>query len=133
MPLTRANVTVASRVMLPAYPILAAAVGLNYLVAGDRLLEVGVIYRVADKIVPLHWWGLMFLIVALAQAFALVSRSRLAYELALALMAGAMVTWGSVGLLAAAREGGSWTAALWPGFVAVACIASFRSLNERES
>lgn len=132
MPLTRANVTVASRLMLPTYPLLAAGVGLNYLIASDRLLEAGVFYQVADRIVPLQVWGVVFLAVAVVMTAALVSRSRFGYELALALMAGAMSVWVAVGLLAAVRNGGSYTGALWPGFVIVACIASFRSLNERE-
>jgi uncharacterized membrane protein len=132
MPLNRATITVASRVMLPTYPILAAGVGLNYLIASDRLLDAGVFYQVADSIVPLEFWGAAFLLVAIVMVVALLTRSRLGYELSLALMAGAMLVWATVGLLAAIHNGGSYTAALWPGFVIMACVASFMSLNERE-
>jgi hypothetical protein len=132
MPLTRANVTVASRLMLPTYPILSGLVGLNYLVATDRLLAAGVFYRVADQIVPLQVWGTVFLVVAAIQVIALVSRSRLGYEVGLTVMAGSMMTWALVGLAAAVRSGGSYTATLWPAFVVVACVASFRSLNTGE-
>lgn len=132
MQLTRDQVTTASRTMLPAYPIFAAGIGINFTIKGAELVQAGVFYEVANTIAPLRVWGVLFLIVAAVHVAALAMRRRWAYQVGLALMVGLLLVWAVVGLVAAIRETGSYTAALWPGFVACACIASFRSLNVGE-
>lgn len=132
MPLDRAHVTTASRIMLPTYPAFAGGLGINFLIRGHDLTRAGVFYDVADTMAPLEVWGLVFLAVAVVQVAALISHRRFVYQSGLALMVGVMSVWAVVGLMAAMLEVGSYTAPLWPGFVVVACIASFRSLNAGE-
>lgn len=132
MSLTRATVTAASRTMLPTYPAFCGAIGLNFLIRGADLTTVGVFYEVAHEMLPLRVWGFLFLVVAVVQVGALVYRRRWTYQVGLALMVGLMTTWAFVGAVAAVRDMGSYTAPVWPAFVALACIASFRSLNTGE-
>lgn len=132
MSLTRDTVTTASRTMLPTYPVFAGAIGLNFLANGDKLTLAGVFYEVANQMLPLRAWGVLFIVVALVQVGALISRRRWAYQVGLALMVGLMLVWGVVGLMAALLDMGSYTALAWPAFVVTACIASFRSLNVGE-
>lgn len=132
MPLDRAHVTAASRTMLPTYPLFAGGIGLNFVIRGNDLIQAGVFYEVASRIVPLRVWGILFLATALVMVLALARRHRLLYQLGLALLVGVLLVWSAVGLMAAIMEVGSYSAILWPGFVITACVASFRSLNVGE-
>lgn len=132
MPLTRDNVTAASRIMLPTYPILFGTVGVNYLVDADRLHGSPALSFV-DGLMPLPGWGLAFLGAAVLMVYALIRRERIVYRFALwvCMLASAVF---ALGLAAAVIFGtASFTAPVWPAFVARCCWASERSLLTRET
>lgn len=132
MTLTRATVTRASRIMLPAYVVLFTLLGLNYTLTNkDRLLySPGLAY--AEQVISLRAWGLLFLTVAVLMAAALLSHRRTLYRFGLWLCIVSMTTWASILAAAAMLADASPSAWVWPGFVAVACYASHQSLLARE-
>lgn len=131
MPLDRAHVTVASRVMLPTYVVFFGVLGVNYLMANDAALNAPALVFAAN-VMPLPAWGGLFVACSLMMTAALLMRRRVLYRFALRMCAVAMVFWAIV--IAAASLQGEATplAAVWSGFVAVACYASDRSLATRE-
>lgn len=132
MPLDRAHVTVASRIMLPAYPLFAAGIGLSLILTPlDRLSETPA-FRYVAELAPLRLWGAVFLTVAAVLVVALLVRRRPAYVLGLSLMCMWMLGWAGLLVASAIKEESSWSAWTWPLFVAVACYASLASLLSRE-
>lgn len=132
MPLTRATVTAASRVMLPTYVVFFAVLGLNYMTAHQIALDNPAL-AFANDVMPLKAWGGLFLACAAIMAIALFTRRRLLYRFALRVCGLSMVLW--AGIIAAASLAGDATpaAAIWAGFVATACYASDRSLATKEA
>lgn len=127
--LTPESVTTASRLMLPAYPLLAAIIGINYLLTSDdRLLE-SPVFRVADNLLPMAAWGAFFLAISAAQVGALLVQRRWAYIVTLSCMTAGMLVWGSIFAVAAVYGEASPSAWAWPVFTATACWASIRSLT----
>lgn len=132
MPLTRATVTIASRVMLPAYPVFAAIVGFSFVTTPRERIEATASLRYADQVVPLPLWGGAFVAVAALLAVALAAHSRRLYQAVLGLMAVWMLIYSFV-LIGSALYGlASWSAWAWPSFIACACWASLLSLESKE-
>lgn len=131
MPLTRANVTVASRIMLPTYCALFAVLGINYMTTGRRLLESPAL-EYADRALPLPAWGAMFLAMSGVMVTALMMHERLWFRFALWLAIVCLLSWSLMFLAAAIWSDASPTACVWPLFAAVACFASDRSLLKGE-
>lgn len=131
MPLTRDNVTAASRVMLPTYVLFFAAVGANYVTDAPRLQQSPSLHY-ANTLLPLQAWGGFFLCCAAIMAAALLSHRRTAYRFALWLCIVSMGVWSGVFALAAINSIASFTAPAWPAIVAVACYATDRSLLKGE-
>lgn len=134
MPLTR--VTVASRVMLPTYVALFGWLGAVYLLDPPRLAASPAL-AYAATLMPLPMWGIWFLTVAALMAVALAGRRtgwawRQVYTYALWTGIVTMTVWAVVFAAAALTAGASPGAAAWPGFAAVACYASYRSLQAGE-
>lgn len=133
MPLTRANVTAASRIMLPTYPVFFASIAAGLLFTPlDRLVATPA-WRFADQLVSLRLWGVGFGAVALGMAIAMLTHHRHRYKVALGVAVVWMTLW--AGILASAFLFGdtspfAWT---WPAFVARACYASLVSLETRET
>lgn len=126
--LTRDRVTIASRIMLPTYPVFAGIIGVVYMLdPGGRLP--------ADRIFPLlpaDVWGAGFVIVAVMQVLALLSGRRGLYIAALAPMAVWCAAW-SVALAHHALTGtATYSGFAFPAIVATACIASMASLLAQE-
>src|SRR5690242_8857003 len=92
MPLDRAHVTVASRIMLPAYALIYAGVGLAFLLQ-DPARTSSPAFDVAKSLLPIHAWGWVFLAVAVAETAALITHRRRAYVLALVPGAGLAGFW----------------------------------------
>lgn len=133
MTLDRANVTRASRVMLPAYPLFFTAFSLALLLTPPEVMRATPSFRTAAGIMPLQTWGIILLGVALFQFAALAVRRRTMYLAALSVGLVCMGLWALVFAYAAARGGAPWSAPIWPAFIAVACYATMRSLESRET
>lgn len=133
MPLTKKNMTIASRVMLPIYPAFALGAGVSFVATPlDRLLNSPTL-QFANKLIPLSLWGYGYLAVALVLLGALLARDRRAYRLALAVMLVWMAFYTAVTLWAAFAGGASFSAWTWPAFIVAACWATELSLAARET
>jgi hypothetical protein len=134
MPLTRATMTVASRRMIPTYPILAAIVGLTFVLTPSADLRGNAeAFVYIDKNVGLHAWGWGFLVVATLMVAALIVGQRHVYQGVLAVFLVWLVAFSAVLAVAALHGSASWSAWAWPAFGARACWASFLSLDTRET
>lgn len=131
MPLTRDSVTAASRIMLPTYVVFFAALGLNYLIA-DGTASASPALAYIDTLMPLKVWGAVFLCCSALMVVAMLRRGRTLFRFPLRFCALAMIVW--AGFIAAASITGNATplSAAWAAFIAVACLASDRSLAARE-
>lgn len=133
MPLTRANVTAASRVMLPLYPALYLAVGVAFLTQAATRTS-GPAFDVAKMVIPIPAWGLLFAGVAVVEIVALVAHNRRAYQFALIPGAGLAGFWAVV-ITSSATQSlfVSYTSGMWVAGMAVAQAASARSLARHET
>lgn len=135
MPLTRATVTVASRIMLPAYCLLCAAFGLVYTFdPGHRLNTVPALtfqrQVMGGTMLP---WGLLFLGLAVLMVLAFTRKSRMTFAFALCCCAVTWLLWGGMYAVSVAQEPrASVLAPVLPLFVVAACIASTASLLKGE-
>jgi hypothetical protein len=132
MPLDRAHVTVASRVMLPTYVLFFAVVGSNFLAGTFGRASSSPMLRYADGLMPIRVWGGLFCACALLMAAAMLTRNRYLYRYGLTLCCFSMIVWALVALVGIWVEPVSYSAWAWPGFVAAACAASNRSLAQGE-
>lgn len=131
--LTSANVTAASRIMLPTYVVLATYLGLLYIVDPQGRVQRAPGLSLAREMMPMPAWGACFLTIAALMTFALLSRRRRFFMYALYLYAVAAVLWAGIYLGATQLSpDASYGAPAWPLFVAVACHASARSLARGE-
>jgi hypothetical protein len=138
MPLDRAHVTVASRVMLPTYATIFGLLGLLFLVqqpsrtAAPAFAPAKMLFSWLP-IDAMHGWGLVFLAVATLEVVALVARNRKLYFVGLVIGAGLVMFW-TVVLLAAAFQSPqvSFTSAVWVGGWIAAHIATGKSLRSGE-
>ncbi len=129
MPLDRANVTATSRIMLPAYVILTATVGFVY--TFDPFGRVAAVSALTFQrsLMPLWIWGALFLALAAVMLAAFARRSRHMFALALSVASVTWFTWGCFYLTSAVIDPHvSILAAVFPWFIATACIASMVSL-----
>lgn len=133
MPLTRANLTIASCVMLPLYPAFSFGVGLAFVATPRARLLTSPALRTVDHLFPLGLWGWAFLALAAWLGGALLARSRAAVVRGLAVMVAWMLLYSAVMAWSAIDGGASFSAWTWPMFVGVACFASTLSLMARES
>lgn len=133
MPLTRATVTRASRIMLPIYPIFSGWLGGNYLFTPRSRLVGTPVLKLADSYAPMPVWGALFLAVAVVLTFALVAERRFVYELALVTLAAMLLIWTAVFTVAIFTIPGSSPAGpAWPLLGIAACAATIRTLDTRE-
>jgi hypothetical protein len=132
VPLTRDTVTAASRVMLPAYVVLFAYLGLNYTITGPRLTDSPSL-AYADTLAVLPVWGCMFLATSAVMVVAIMQQERLWFRFALWVGIVCMTLWTGVFAVAVLLSNASPGAPAWPAFVAVACFATDRSLLKGEA
>lgn len=133
MPLERANVTAASRCMLPTYPAFFGTVGLGLLLTPTTRLTETPAFAYANRVVDIHLWGTGFLILAIGFIATLALHRRRPYKLALGVAIVWMTLWAAVTVGAAFNDLASFTAWAWPAFIARACWASLISLEARET
>lgn len=131
MPLDRRHITAASRITLPTYVVLFAALGSNYLYDPDRL-QASPGLHFADSIMPLQVWGGMFVVVASLMLAALVTHVRAVFQYALLVAIISESLWSLSLLLGAFTAELSWTAWIRDAAIAAFCFASYRSLMKRE-
>lgn len=132
MPLDRAHVTRASRIMIPVYVGFFAILGLNYLLTPHVRLIASPALDYTDGVMTLHAWGALFLAAAALMVVAMVSATRQLYLYGLLLCAISMVLFTAAAALApffSQASPGGW---VWPGFVLAACFATYRSLSKGE-
>ncbi len=129
MDLQRANVTVASRVMLPANVLFFAVLGANYLLTPNSLLIETPTLRYADGVMQIHAWGVMFVGIAVLMAVALLVHRRVVYQFALWMAMVSMFIWMVVTVASFFLGDASPGAWIWPWYVATACYASSKSLR----
>lgn len=132
MPLTKTSITLASRVMLPVYPIFALGVGVSFLATPLPRLLASPSLRFANEVFPIPVWGYGFLAVAFVLFGALLIHNRRSFQIALAVMCAWMLFYAAVTLWAAFSGGASFSAWTWPAFIAAACWATMLSLAARE-
>lgn len=131
MPLDRAHITAASRIMLPTYCVFFGTVGLNFLAHPARL-DSSPMLRYADQLMCLRLWGAVFSTCCLLMVAAFAFRHRDLYRFAVRVCAFSMVAWAMVAIAGAIVQPVSFSAWAWPGLVAAACFASDRSLAKHE-
>lgn len=132
MPLARTHVTAASRAMLPTYPVFFIAVGLSFTLTPVERLVATPGLRFADGFVPVGIWGLGFLAVATVLVAALLAHRRRVYQVGLGVAIVWLALWALILAISAFASTSSFTAWIWPAFVARACWASLVSLEVQE-
>lgn len=133
MPLDREHVTVASRLMIPAYAVFFACIGINFVATPlSRLAATPGLQFAQQSGGGIRLYGVLFLAVGAMIAGALMSRRRALCLYALYVGALAMALWAVVQLAGAAFAENSPSSWCWPALVAVACLATSRSLRRRE-
>ncbi len=134
MPLDRQNVTIASRVMLPAYALLNAAFAAAFLTDPQSRLGLTPSLDVARSFMPISAWGLMWFTIAALMVTALVVHHRGIFIGVLAANFAIWLAWGVLVEVAVSTQPNvSYLAGVLPWFVAVASFASMLSLLTRES
>ena len=125
-PLTRDQVTSASRIMLPTYVGLFLGLGLNYITIPHNRRADSPAVAFADGFlwVALWGWGLMFFCCGMFLLIALLTHLRDLYRLALTTGMICMGIWAIVFLGSSLYGGASPAAAIWPLFAAIACKAT---------
>lgn len=132
MPLTRATVTAASRIMLPTYPILASIIGAAYLFGAPTRTS-SPAFDVAKQFMSIQSWGVVFLAMAAMLIVGYLIHSRDVTVFVLFMAASAFVMWAVFfGISVLQSHDASLVAPAWPSFAACACSASAISVAKRE-
>lgn len=133
MPLTRATVTIASRVMLPVDLVFFAIVAVSFLTTPlDRLRATpGLEY--VDDVSGIRFVGCIFAAAALLLAAAMLRQNRKLAQMVLGGSAAWLAIFAVAMVGAAVFDQASWSAWAWPAYVASACWASLLSLESREA
>lgn len=132
MPLDRENMTAASRIMLPAYVIFFAWVGVTYLLAPRDRLNDSPTLRYTDTVIDLRALGSLLLLSAALMLVALITHRRDASRYALTLAGICHAVIFVVFLFASIETNASPAAAAWPFLGLAACRASYRSVTINE-
>lgn len=133
MPLTRSNITSASRTMLPAYIVVCALFGGYYLLDPGGRLERAPSVTFQRQVMPLEVWGAILLTIAVLMVAALASRRRYLFAYALCCCALTWLIWGgAIAVSIFQTDNTSYLAPVLPWFVTVCCIASTKSLVTKE-
>jgi peptidoglycan/LPS O-acetylase OafA/YrhL len=132
MPLDRANMTVASRIMLPAYVVAFSWIGLNWLITPLERLTESPGLRYLDMNFGLRALGLCLILAGLLIAVALATKRRdmARYALTLAGIGFALLL--AAFLLAPFFSDTSPSAGAWPFLGLAACRASYKSVTVHE-
>lgn len=128
-PLVRSTVTQGSIVIIPAYPCLFLSAGLLLLVQAPTRTS-GEVFLVAADLMSIRTWGVLFVAVGVVEVFGLAFANRRVVIGGLIVGAGVSAFWGLLLIMGAVdNQFASFTSGLWVMFVALAHIASTRSLS----
>lgn len=131
--LNRTSVTVASRIMLPAYVVLSTAFGVDYLFDPLGRVEHQSALTYQRSVMDMRIWGALLLLLAFGMIVALVVHSRSSFVVALAVCASVWFVWGCLYVISAVQDpGASPLAPVVAWFVSVCCLASMASLMSGE-
>lgn len=131
MPLTRANITRASRVMLPAHALLSGGIGIAWLAQSDVRTRIPALYSLRH-IWPIQGTGLLLVCIAALIAVGMATRNRGIAAVMLLAGAGVYLFLAVVIAVSVARHPASYSAPLWALYVAAAHLASALSLASDE-
>lgn len=131
MPLDRAHLNPALRIMVPAFVIFFAVIGVNF-IANTPRLGLSPMLQYADGLMPLQVWGGLFLFCSLLMAAAMVRHHRGMYRYGLLVCCLSMILWTLVAIAGAVVEPVSFSAWAWPALIAAAAFATNRSLERRQ-
>lgn len=132
MTLTRLNVTVAQRVMIPTNIIFAAVLGYAYTFRAAELMDSSA-YRGANEILPLQAWGIGFIGIAAWLFTATQLHRRSVYVGGLAWLFAWMLVWTGVFVAVHLRGDATFIAWVFPAYVSAACWASMLTLQAQET
>lgn len=132
MPLNKANMTVASRVMLPCYVLVFGWVGLNWLITPLHRLHESPGLQFLDTALDLRGVGILLITAALLIALALVTARRDLARFALILAGICMFALLVAFIVAPFLSSSSPSAGAWPFLGVCACLASYRSVTAYE-
>lgn len=133
MPLDRAHVTIASRLMLPAYTVLNAAFAGMFLLDPQQRLQAAPSLDHARSWMPIDRWGLAWFALAALMVTALIVQHRPTFVAALSINTAVWFTWGLVVETAVLTQPNvTPLAGVLPWFVATASFASMLSLLSGE-
>ncbi len=133
MPLDRRNVTIASRVMLPAYALLNGAFAAAFITDPQSRLTLTPSLDIARAFMPLWAWGLVWFTLASFMVMALVVHHRGVFVGVLSANVAVWAIWGVLVEVAVTTQPNvSYLAGVLPWFVAAASFASMLSLLNRE-
>lgn len=120
--------TQGTQVILPAYPILFLMVAGAFIFQSDLRTQ-GEAFMVARLLTGIQTWGWIFAVVGAAEVFCLMAHKRVTMIWLLVIGTGLSGFWSCL-IFAASflNDSVSWTSGMWVMFVAVAHIASVRSL-----
>lgn len=132
MPLNRANMTIASRIMLPAYVVVFAWIGLGWLVTPLERLTESPGLRYLNDTVGLRAIALVLVVAAFLIALALVRANRDTARYALTLAGFCFALLFAAFLAAPFFSNTPPSAGAWPFLGLAACRASYKSVTIHE-
>jgi hypothetical protein len=126
--LNLATVTHGSQVILPFYPLSALAIGLLFILQPASRTSSGA-FETAKEVMSIPTWGLVFILVGLLEIMAFAVGRTVMFQWGLIIGAGLATFWAVLIFLSALDNPNvTFTGCVWIMFVAVAHIASTRSL-----
>lgn len=133
MQLDRANMTRASRIMLPVYVVVFFWLGLNFTLTDKSRLAASPTLRYADNyVVNLRALGILLLFAALLLLIALLTKRRDAARYTLMVAGICFTILFFIFLTATFKAEASPSAAAWPFLGVAGCAASYRSITAYE-
>lgn len=131
MPLDRAHISIAQRVMTVVNPAFAGLLGYAYTFKAAELQDAPA-YDAAAQILPLQLWGIGFIGIALMLAAARLVHRRVVFVAGLAWLTIWMVVFAGLFIKVYADGAATFIAWVFPAYVAAACWASMLTLLARE-
>lgn len=131
--MNRYTVTEGSRRMIPAYPLFAAGIGIVWFLTPASTLNNSPVFKFVLELVPNWVVGPLFIAIACLLFFHAIKESRRHYINSLRTFEYMVGIWALVCLGSFFFTGSSFSAWMWPAFVAYAARTSRKSLEIGET